>query len=161
MIALNPHTINIFYCLIIPCGVRLSRSLTQIHYLHLQKWNHQWNRMFIFTCTWHIMNKNQMDVTPEHLTNFCVEWAKKLKSVGDKWVRSSTPMTSLNVTESQSWCLYPGFQGQGRKPVLTFILQSKKHLFKKYGRWAKSAGLTPTQIWLHSCHSCMESKNII
>ena len=71
----NPHSTDIFYRLIIPCGVRLDPR-PRFNYLHLPKWN----RLFAFTLhiildiiylTYH-MNENQKSATPANLSNFSV-----------------------------------------------------------------------------------------
>ena len=130
---INPHNTDIFYRLIIPCGVRLTPDQDSPFALTEMK-------QTVFTCTLHIIWKRIRQVPlhnptpepqPQHPWATCLSYKQKIKCPSEpKEQDIQYPITSLIfVIESQSLCLYPCFQGQGSQ--FSHLLSNWRNFFLK------------------------------
>ena len=132
---INPHSTNIFYRLILPCGVILTPD--QYSLFSLSKMKHPVCIYFTYH-TWHHL----LDISYEHesqkcrsstLGNFPPIYVKKIMAVWAKWARYSIPHNFLNICNRKSiFVSLPMFSGS-RKPVLIFILHLK--IFFNLFKW--------------------------
>ena len=126
-----PHNTDIFYCLILPCGVRVDprprftictyRNDTDCLYLLYIS--------YLTSFTWHIIWTRIRKVPLQHPWATFLSYTKKKKSVWAKWARYSIPHNFLTVCDRKAIFVPLSVFLGSRKMVLTFILQLKKLFF--------------------------------
>ena len=153
---INPHNIDIFYCLILLCGVRLDlrprftictyRNETDSLYLLCIS--------YLTSFTWHIIWRRIRKVPLQHPWATFLSYTLKLKWLSEQDIQY--PITSLIVeTESHSLCLYHVFRIKEASSYIYFAIE----FFFLSGCNAinlPGSDRTPTHIWLYACHLCVE-----
>ena len=165
---INPHSADIFYRLILLCGVRLDPRprFTICTYQNDTACLYLLCISYLTTFACHIIWRTIRKVPLQHPWATFLSYMQKIKWPSEPNEQDiQYPITSLMfVIESQSLFLYPCFQGQGGQFLHLFC--NWRFLFIYFLSGCNAINLlgsdwTPTHIWLYGCHLCMVLENII